>query len=497
MAQTEKAYWSSRTAFILASIGSAIGLGNVWRFPYICYKYGGGAFIIAYLVSLFLAGIPLLILEFALGQRIGGSAPVAFAKLSKRFAWIGWFAILVGFFITTYYAVIMSWAANYLVYSFKLSWGNDPKSFFFNKVLGLTDSISNFGSIQTHLVIGLLIMWIWVVLSIWKGAKTVSKVVYFTVTIPWIILITLVIGGLTLPNAFEGIKYYLTPKWGMLLKPQIWQAAFTQVFFSLSVGFGVMIAYASFLPPKSDLVNNAMIIALSDAATAYVGGFAVFSVLGYYAGLQGVEVAKVMKSGPELAFITYPEIINHLPLAPLVGILFFLMLLTLAIDSAFSLVEGFVAGVMETFGTRRGRTNIFVAVVAFLIGIIYTTGAGLYWLDLVDHYMTFFGLFAVGFLEALVVGWFTDTEKIREMINAHSIVKIGKWWNVAVKFFVPIASIVLLLSSVIGIIIKPYGGYPRWAELVGGWLLLAIAVILGFILGKQTVKALKEKGLEG
>ncbi len=475
MLERERVYWDSRTAFVLAAIGSAVGIGNIWRFPYICYKHGGGAFLLAYIIALFIVGIPLLTLEFAIGQKIGGSAPVGLGKVSRKFTWLGWLAVIVSFFIVSYYSVIMSWAANYLVHSFTLAWGNDPKTFFYDKILRRSDSIFNLGSINPYLVLGLIAVWIWIVLSIWKGARTVSKVVYVTVLLPWLILIILVIGGLTLPGAFVGIKYYLMPDWSALLNPELWQAAFTQIFFSISVGFGVMIAYASFLPPKSDIVANAFIVGISDTLTAIVGGFAVFSALGYYANLQNTSVADVMSKGHELAFITYPAIINHLPLAPLVGILFFMMLLTLAIDSAFSLVEGFVAALMETFGFKRTKTNICVGVAAFIIGILFTTGAGLYWLDMVDYYMSDFGLFIVAFLESIAVGWFWNTEKLRQEVNETSNIRLGKWWVFAVKFFIPIASFIILLLAVIARIKGPYGEYPRLAELLGGWIPLVIS----------------------
>ncbi|MEO0272358.1 MAG: sodium-dependent transporter, partial [candidate division WOR-3 bacterium] len=340
----QEAKWQSRGAFVLASIGSAIGLGNVWRFPYIAYKYGGGAFLVAYVIVLFLIGIPMLLLEFSIGYKLKGSAPFSLSKIrveseilegsnpvnkkALNFEWLGWFAVLVGFGIVTYYSVIMGWSFDYLVYSFKTAWGENTREFFFQKVLGLTDNIFNLGKISWPVVIGLLVSWVWIVLSIWKGARTVGKVVYVTVTMPWLLLIIFVIRGLTLPGAIKGIEYYLTPNWHLLLNPQLWHAAISQVFFSLTVGFGVMIAYASFLPENQDIVNNAFLVALADASTAYVAGFAVFSTLGYYAYIQGVSVAEVMKSGPELAFVTYPTIINHLPFAPLFGILFFLMLLT-------------------------------------------------------------------------------------------------------------------------------------------------------------------------
>jgi NSS family neurotransmitter:Na+ symporter len=187
--------------------------------------------------------------------------------------------------------------------------------------------------------LGLIISWIWIVFSVWKGAKTVSKVVYFTVLVPWLLLIVFVVRGITLPGAMDGLAYYLTPDFSKLLNPGVWLAAYTQIFFSLSVGFGIMIAYSSFLPRKTDLVNNAFIVGFADALTAFVGGLAVFGGLGYHAHILGKSVGELGNiAGPGLAFVTYPAIISNLPLAPFFGVLFFLMLLTLAIDSAFSMV---------------------------------------------------------------------------------------------------------------------------------------------------------------
>lgn len=500
----EKGLWDSRTAFVLAAIGSAIGLGNIWRFPYICYKYGGGSFLIAYIVALFVAGIPLLLLEFALGYKMAGSAPLAFSKLKflfrgsaeeaeqsekkGNFQWVGWIALFIGFFITCYYAVIMGWSFDYLWYSAKMSWSQlGPEKFFYENVLHLTDSVFNLGKLQVPVIIGLILSWVWIILSIWKGAKTVGKVVFVTVTLPWLLLIVFVVRGVFLPGAIEGIKYYLIPNFSMLLNFEIWHAAFSQVFFSLSIGFGIMIAYASFLPPKSDIANNAVIIALADAATAFVGGFAVFSALGYYAKLSGVSVCDVMQSGPHLAFVTYPEIISKLPLAPVFGVLFFLMLLTLAIDSAFSLVEGIVAGLMDKFNTSRTKTNLGVAAAAFTVGLLFTTGAGLYWLDITDHFMNNFGLFTVGFLESLIIGYAICPEDIRNYINSQSEIKIGKWWTYSVKYFIPIISLVLLFFSIKSILFSNYGGYPALAVFLGGWMPLLIAVIGAYYLSTKKI----------
>lgn len=484
----KRAHWDSRTAFVLAAIGSAIGLGNIWRFPYICYKYGGGAFLIPYFVALLTAGIPLLILEFAIGHRMEGSAPLSFAKISKKTEWLGWFALLVGFGIVCYYAVIMGWSAKYLLSSFTLAWGADTKAFFFNNVLNLSGGVFEIGKPQGWIVLALFICWTLIVLCTWKGVKTVGKVVYVTVTLPWLLLIIFVVRGLTLPGAIDGVRYYLTPNFKALADLEVWHAAYSQIFFTLTVGFGVMIAYASFLPKKSDIINNALLISLANCATSFVAGFAVFSTLGYYAHISGTTVANVMKSGPELAFVTYPTIINHLPFANLFGVFFFLMLLTLGIDSAFSLTEAIVAGVRDKFRWSQKATNITVGSIAFVIGIIFTTRGGLYWLDIVDHFMNNFGLFIVGLLEAVFIGYIFGAGKLRKYANGLSELSVGRWWDFIVRYFIPLISLVLLVYAVKERILKPYGGYPRLAEFLGGWLVIIIFVVLSILLSVKKTK---------
>lgn len=481
------ASWDSRAAFILAAIGSAIGLGNVWRFPYIAYKFGGGAFLIPYLVALATAGIPLLILEFSLGHKMRASAPFSFSKIKKNTEWLGWFALLVGFIIVTYYAVVMAWSSRYLISSFTLEWGKNPKvveSFFFAKILGVTKGPFELGKIMWPLLGLLVLMWVWVIASIWKGAKTVSKVVWVTVIAPWVILIIFLIRGVTLPGAEEGLKYFLTPNIEALKDPAVWHAAYSQVFYSLTIGFGVMIAYASFLPRKTDIINNAIIIGLADAGTAFAGGIVVFSTLGYYAQTTGQKVADVVASGPGLAFVTYPMIINKLPLAPVFGVLFFIMLLTLAIDSAFSLVEGAAAGLLDRFKWKRYPTLIAMAVAALFIGVIYITGSGLYWLDIVDHFMNNFGLFAVVLGECIVVGWMWRSRFLRSHSNLRSEVKVGVWWEGMIQWVIPAIILFILSFTVIDRIKAPYGG-DYLAEFVGGWLVIGLLAETAIIMSRM------------
>ena len=491
----QRGNWSSRQAFILAAIGSAIGLGNIWRFPFKCYESGGGAFLIAYLIAMLTAGIPLLILELSFGHHFKLAAPLSFSKVKKKFEWIGWWAVIIGFMITTYYAVVMAWGLNYMVFSSTQAWGKDTGDFFYNSFLGLTGGHFDFGGIRLPIVIALIVSWMLIVGAIWKGAKTVSKVVYFTVFIPWLLLIVFVIRGVTLPGAMDGLRFYLTPHFEKLLDPSVWVAAYGQVFFSLSIGFGIMIAYASFLPKKADIINSALIIALSDGATAFIGGFAVFGALGYYANMTGQAVQNVLKGGPGLAFVTYPAIISMLPMAKIFGILFFLMLLTLAVDSAFSLVEAISSSLRDKFGWTHKKANLITASSAFVIGLLFTTGAGLYWLDVVDKWLEVFGLYMVVLVECIVLGWFYKLDDLRKYANDYSEVKVGKWWNYMLKFFVPIAVFALVLTDAVKLITKGYEGYPLKALLLGGWMVVIIVPIVAIITATAKRRG-KEKAVE-
>ncbi|MDO9577218.1 MAG: sodium-dependent transporter [Candidatus Cloacimonadales bacterium] len=474
-------HWSSRKAFILAAIGSAIGLGNIWRFPFKCYENGGGAFLVAYIVAMLTAGIPLLIMELSLGHRFKLAAPLSFRKINKKFEWVGWWAVFVGFVIVCYYAVVMAWGLNYSVFSFTQAWGGDTGNFFLKDFLGLTDGPYQLGGFQLPILISLIVGWILIVGSVWKGVKTVSKVVYVTVFLPWLLLVVFVVRGMTLPGSMEGIKYYLFPHFEQLLNPSVWIAAYGQIFYSLSIGFGIMIAYASFLQKDAEIINSSIIITLSNCTTSFIGGFAVFGSLGYYAHISGQAVENVLKGGPGLAFITYPTIINHLPFARFFGIIFFLMLLTLAIDSAFSLLEAISSSMRDKFGWSIKRSNITVASIAFVIGLIFTTGAGLFWLDIVDKWIEFFGLCAVVLVECVVLGWFFKINKLREYANEYSEIRIGKFWNYLIKLIIPIIIFALIITETIKLITKGYEGYPASALVIAGWGVVIILPIVSLI----------------
>lgn len=489
MIEKERERWGSRSSFLFATIGAAIGIGNVWRFPYITYQNGGGAFLIPYIIALVTAGIPLMLLEFAIGQKTQGAPPVALKQIWKKAEWIGWFAVALVFVLATYYATIMSWCVNYFYQSFTLGWGSTGEQIqnFFNiSLLNKSGSPGILGMVRWPVLVGLAVIWMLIYLSLFKGVKTLGKIVYFTVGIPWFILIIMVIRGLTLPGAIQGINYYLTPNFRVLLEPKVWLAAYGQIFFSLGVAMGTLIVYASYLPKDSDISVNAFITSLADTGTSFFAGFAVFSTLGYLAQSTGVSVPQVTTSGLGLAFVTYPTVINLLPVASrLFGALFFMLLLTLAIDSAFSQVEPVVGSIVDKWGFKKEWVLPLVCIFGFLVGIPYTTRGGFYWVDIIDHFVANYGLTLVGLLECIVIGYVFGASRVREYINSISNVNIGLWWDIFIKIVTPVVLGVSFIMEFIKLIQFGYGGYPVWTAFIGIGLIILLVILLFIFVKKR------------
>ncbi len=475
----DRARWASRTIFIFAAIGSAVGLGNVWRFPYLTHKFGGGAFLIPYILALFIIGIPLLILEFAIGQKMQKGAVESFRAINKKLSGVGIAAIFASFIVVIYYAVVLAWSLLFFLKSFnpRLPWAGNSKSYFFTDVLGLTESVNILGGIQWPVLTALLAVWIAIYFIVWKGVKSVGKVVVITMPLPVILLFILLIRGITLPGSLEGIIAYLNPDFSALLSLELWMAATSQIFFSLSVGFGVMIAYASYNKKKDRAVGNAYITSISDAAIGLLAGFVVFSIIGYMAFANNVPIEDAITSGPGLAFVVFPEALSLMPFAWFFAALFFLMLLTLGIDSAFSLIEGVNAVIADRQKNPNSKKiALLTCSTAFVLGIIFTTGAGLYILDIVDHFVTNYVIILVGLFTSIAVGWVYGAEKMRLFLNSSGGAKVGKWWNVSIKYIIPLALIILLINQLITDIANPYEGYPAWALSIG-WAVVIIPIL--------------------
>lgn len=309
-----------------------------------------------------------------------------------------------------------------------------------------------------------------------------GRVAMWIVPLPFILLAVLAARGLTLPGAIEGISYYLEPNFSQLLSPQVWLAAYGQVFFSLSLATGVMITYASYLPHDSEVTNNAFITSFADTGISFFAGFTIFSILGYLAQATGVEVAEVATSGIGLAFVTIPAAISKLPLAaPLFGMLFFLTLLMLSFTSAFSLVESCVSSLVDKWQISRRKATLVVTSLAFLVGLVYSSRGGLYWLGIADHWVSNYGLVAVGLVEAVVLAYFFGASPFRTFLNSVSEIRVGGWWEIMVKFIAPSILGLSLGLSLYREFQQPYSEYPIWCLVVGGWLMVVGAIILAFI----------------
>ena len=477
--------WGSKSTFVLAAIGSAVGLGNVWRFPGQAFANGGGAFLVPYFIALITAGIPLLVLELAIGKKFQKGAPGALKSVYKKAEGLGWWAIATSFVITAYYCIIMSWAFNYLWHSLTLAWGSDSGSYFFGHVLKLTDSPGTLGGFNIPVLIGLILTWICVWVCIHNGTKSVGKIVKYTVPLPIIMLVLLGVRGLTLPGAINGLSYFLTPDWSALLDVNVWAAAYGQIFFSLSVLFGIMIAYSSMLPKETDIPSNALVIAFANSSISFLAGVTVFSTLGYLAHVQGVGISELGYSGVGLAFVTYPAVISQLPggviIQVIFALMFFIMLLTLGIDSAFSIVEGIVVALEDKFAWGKKKTVTIVCLAGFVAGLLFATNAGLYWLDIMDHWVNDFNLIVIGVFECIVVGWIYGADKLRKYFNEGSEVKLGKWWNIMIKYIIPVILFVITVIYLKTNISKAYGDYEMKYLLIGGWGMVLVTILAGVI----------------
>jgi len=500
--------WGTRAGFVLAAVGSAVGLGNLWGFPYKLYTYGGGAFLIPYIIALVLVGIPMMILEFSLGHHAQRAAPDAFATAHKRFEPIGWWGIIMGFVIITYYPVILAYCFSFLWESVKgicgggaLPWAGEgiegvqnAKKFFFETYLAHADGHAPLGAMQWHIVVPLIVTWIAMYLCIFRGVKLVGKIVWLTVPLPWLMLLILTVRGLTLPGSAEGLVYYLDPKWSELAKPTTWRFAFNQVFFSMSLAFGVMVTYASFLHKRSDINNNAAIIGLADFGTSFIAGLAVFATLGgmAFASQQAghyVPVDKVADGGPSLAFVAFPYALAQLPHSAWFSLIFFLALVTLGIDSAFSITESILASIVDKTGWRRDTVLPLMSVVGFAIGLVYVTERGLNWLGTVDGVINgTWGMAFVGLIQCAVLGWLYRLERLRNHANERSDWPLGRWWDALIRIVIPIVLGALFVWSLFDDVTRT-GGFLRKPD--GGWILpncvglavVGLAPVLSWLLG--------------
>lgn len=457
----ERRNWQSKLGFILAASGSAIGLGNIVFFSSNAYQYGGGAFYLPYFIALFVLGLPIMMMEFGLGTLTGQSFPLALRKLvGKRGEFVGWWSIAGSFIITMYYIAILGWAAGMLIGVFGSLFEpgiTAPFTPFEQPTSEPSAMVYFFNMIATWLpLVLILVIWGLNMLILRKGTDSIERAVRVFVPLMWLFMIGLAIRGLTLEGGFDGVMYLFTPDFEGIAEPNVWRGAFSQMFFSLSLGMGIMTAYASYLPKDADQVNNSMLVSFLNCSFEFVAGTAIFALLFVFA----LNPAGTTLS---LSFFVIPQGINGLSALPwvvrLFGFLFFLLILLAGLTSSVSLVEAFVSAIIDKLKIARNKAMLFVAIPGVIGSALFTLPQiidpglsgdgtlGLTLLDLMDHWVFNYSLLIVGLSEVLLIGWVLGADKLRTALNENAHWKLGKWFETLIKYIIPFILTVVILSS--------------------------------------------------
>jgi solute carrier family 6 noradrenalin transporter-like protein 2 len=535
----ERETWGSNLDFLLSIIGFAVDLANVWRFPYLCYKNGGGAFLIPYASMLILGALPLFYMELILGQ-FHRQGPISVWRISPIFKGVGFCAVFIAFFVSFYYNVIIGWAFHFLFSSFswRLPWKDcmnewntefcaikclnqtgrndtefDSKLFkvpevdsivpnhtvfsdilctqtrspakeYFNlRVLRVQDSegIHDLGTPQWQLVICIGVVYCLLYISLFKGVKSSGKVVWITATMPYVVLTILLVRGLMLEGAVDGIKFYLHVDWNKLLETGVWIDAAIQIFYSVGAGFGVHLAYASYNKFHNNCYRDCLVTSAVNSFTSFFSGFVIFTYLGYMAHSQNKDIEDVADQGPGLVFEVYPQAVATLPGSQFWSVIFFFMLIMLGMDSAMGGLECVITGLMdeyqEFFRKRRISREVFTGFVVFssyLVAITCVTPGGFYIFSLLENYAAGLSLLTTVFFEAVAVSWVYGLKNFSEDVYAMLGHRPGLYWKICWKFVSPcfLAFIIILqMTDVSEFTIEKYDGtiytYPAGAHWTG------------------------------
>nr|BBK07881.1 taurine transporter [Phreagena okutanii] len=560
----EREQWTNKIDFLLACIGFSVGLGNVWRFPFLCYRNGGGAFLIPYFIAVLLGGIPMFFLEVSLGQFMSEGG-IGTWKICPLFQGIGYASAVLVFLLNCEYNIILTWAFHYLFSSFTsvLPWSNcdnewntpnchvdhrqmsntlnatvnattsynistdvrttvasitvmatnvteslssgkitDPVTEYWERrVLRLSDGVGEPGNIQWDLCLCLLLAWIVVYFCIWKGIRSSGKVMYFTATSPYVLMFILLIRGLTLEGAADGLRFYLVPDFSRLQDPQVWVDAGTQIFFSYSIALGTLTALGSYNRFNHNSYRDTVLFAIVNSFTSVLAGLVIFSILGFMANRQGVSVAEVAESGPGLAFIAYPEAVSQMPIAPFWSCLFFAMVILLGLDSQFVGVEGFITFVVDLYpaifrkGYRREILIGIVCFVCFLIGLSMVTEGGMYVFQLFDYYSASRIVLVVAFFECVVVSYVYGIGRYQDNLEMMFGFRVPTVFKCLWMVLTPIFTMTIFIMGAVTYSELIYDRkfiryeYPKWAIQVG-WTMamcsvICIPVVFGFRLFRQ------------
>ncbi len=457
----QRQQWRSKMGFLLAASGSAIGLGNIVVFSANAYKFGAGAFYLPYLLALIVVGLPVMWLEFGLGQTQQRAFPQALKNIGGKWGEIaGWWALLNALIITMFYVAILGWVlgmwwkalvgslwtASVPLKGFAMTSLPNPVGSFFSL-------ISSWNNI---LFVG--IVWALNLILVFKGARSIEKGVKLMMPLMWIFMLILVLIGISQPNGIHGIYLLFTPNFAALGSADVWNGAFSQIFFTLSLGFGVMTAYASYLPKESDHNTNALIVSTMNCSFEMISGLAIFTLLFAFALTPKASTLSMM-------FFVVPKGIAKLSgMQQTMGVMFFTLLLVAGLSSSISLIEAFAAAIIDKFQWSRSKVILGVALIGILGSFacalpvivdkkLATTGTmGLTFVDFLDHYASKYGLLLVGIVECLIIGWVMPAHKLREALNENSRIKIGAWFDVLIRYIIPIILLIPVCLTLWGAI---------------------------------------------
>jgi NSS family neurotransmitter:Na+ symporter len=477
--------WTGQIGFILAALGSAVGLGNIWRFPGVAYENGGGAFLIPYLVALLTAGIPILFLDYAIGHRFRGSAPLAFRRIAGKLGeGVGWFQVMICVFIAIYYTAVLAWASSYFVFSWDLRWGDDSAGFFTGEYLQTAAAPITFDFVPSVLI-PLVLMWI--VALVVLGAGVVKGVQRANVVfIPLLVIgfLILVIRALFLPGAIDGLTAFFTPDFAALANPSVWIAAYSQIFFSLSVAFGIMVTYASYRRRRVNLTTPGLVVAFGNSSFELLAGIGVFSTLGFFAHQQGIGVGELEGlTGVALSFMTFPAIVSQMPGGEWFGALFFGALVLAGLTSLISILEVVIAAVRDKFGLTRAQVVYGLGGVLAVVSILlFGTTSGLTALDTIDNWANNIGIVASAIAVSIVILWVRRAgPELAGHLSVLSTFKVGRIWLALVSVVAPVVLVYMLVSKIVELLTDGYSGYPTAYLGIAGWgsvLLMIVGAIV-------------------
>ncbi len=495
--------WQSRKGFIFAAAGAAIGLGNLWRFPFQAYKNGGGAFLLPYFVALITCAIPLMIMEYAYGRKIRGGSVKAFANLKKRLELVGWVQVMVPIIVMTYYSAIIAVSVIFMVYSLGhafgiINWLSDPGPIM-GMVTGSAESAMDLGAgISIYILIAVVFVWIANWLIVRKGISGgIEKMSNFFTPMLMVLMLIFMINAVRLNGASVGLEALFKPDFSKILDPGIWVSAYAQVFFSTTLAVGVMIAYGSYLHEKADVVNSAFITVLANSSFDLIAGVLVFSTLGYLVTNMGVEFT-AFGTGAGVAFIAFPIAIStmssNVVIQGLLGFVFFFCLFIAGLSSSISMLESFATAALDKFNIPRKRLISIISIVGFIGSACFASYAGFnFILDIVDAYVGNIVIAGLGLVEVVAISYIYGTKELRREANEFSDFKVGKWWDYLLRYFTPLLLGAVVVTNIINLItgLSSMDSIGVISNIIFGWgtVVLMIGASIVFYKKKWSVNA--------